>query len=367
MVQYLIILFEIVAIIHMAYQVYFIIGLQKIKPVINQSHPGISIVIASRNEIENLKILIPALFDQKYSRFEVIVAINNSFDESFDYLKSLQQIHPSLKIVNIDRVPDHVNSKKYAITLGIKAAKNKIILLTDADCLPGSQYWIKRMANAFKDDKQFVIGFSSYTSKKGLLNKIIQFETGFSAIQYISAASNGHPYMGVGRNLAYKKKLFLDNNGFNGFLKITGGDDDLFVNRYADKKNTSVVLENDANVVSAPEITFKNYLKQKVRHLSVGKYYTTKSRILLGIYLFTHFSLWIFFIGFLFFLPDPIYFTLTFITAYVPFLIAFEVFKKKSGVKFPLPLTIIIDVVFLFFYIFVVSRVLFTKRIAWTN
>ncbi len=365
--QYIIILFEIIAILHLSYQVYFIIGLLKISPTAHRSDKDVTIVVAARNEFENLKKLVPALFAQKYPRYEVIIAINNSSDASFDYLSSLKDKYPSLKIVNIDHIPEHINSKKYALTLAIKAAQYETILLTDADCVPDSENWIQRMADGFEKGKQIVIGFSPYISESGFLNKLIRFETLFSGIQYISAASNKHAYMGVGRNLAYSKKLFLDHNGFNGFLKVTGGDDDLFVNKWATENNTAVILDKESSVLSIPQRTYAGYFKQKVRHVSVAKYYSKKSKFFLGIYSFTHISLWILFAGMLIFLPSNFLYSLTFITAYLPFLVAFEILKRKSGVNFSMPLTIIIDFVYLFFYIFVGMRILFTKRIEWTR
>src|SRR5690606_12086614 len=105
--------------------------------------------------------------------------------------------------------------KKYAITLGIKAAKYDWILLTDADCRPNTNQWINAISSRFVGDKDFVLAYSAYEQRAGFLNLFIRFETLFTAIQYIAYALAGNPYMGVGRNLAYRKAVFLENKGFN--------------------------------------------------------------------------------------------------------------------------------------------------------
>jgi hypothetical protein len=82
---------------------------------------------------------------------------------------------------------------------------------------------------------EIVIGYGAYNKRPGLLNKIIRFETFHSALQYLSFALAGTPYMGVGRNLSYKKDVFLRNKGFSSINHIPGGDDDLFINKVANK------------------------------------------------------------------------------------------------------------------------------------
>jgi glycosyltransferase involved in cell wall biosynthesis len=165
-----------------------------------------------------------------------------------------------LKMVNIDSTPAHVNGKKYAITLGIKAAKHDWILLTDADCRPNNEQWIRVVSERCSEDKNFVLGYSAYEKRPGFLNLFIRFETLLTAIQYIGFALAGNPYMGVGRNLAYRKSVFLENKGFNNFLSVTGGDDDLFVNQHATAKNTAVVLGRRCTCEFVPKNNVKRIL-----------------------------------------------------------------------------------------------------------
>ena len=203
---------------------------------------GISIVIAANNELENLKHNLPKVLSQEYSTYEVIVVDDRSSDESYEFLLELAKQHKNLKVLTVTDLPDHLNGKKYAITLGIKTAKFDQILLTDADCYPESKNWIGTFANAWGEKISFVVGFSQYKQRPGLLNYFIRFETLVTGIQYLASAALNKPYMGVGRNLSYSKTMFLSKKGFHGYQNLVGGDDDLFVNKHAIGANTQLVI-----------------------------------------------------------------------------------------------------------------------------
>lgn len=355
--------------VHIVYYTFYYTGLRRIKSSLKPDSlmEGVSVVIAARNEEENLRVLIPKILKQEYPLFEVIIVLNNTDDNSLDYIHNVKKNCQNLKIVHIDRVPDHINSKKYALTLGIKAAEFDRILLTDADCFPTSMLWITKMMEGYDHSKEIVLGFSPYKKEKGLLNLLIRFETIFTGIQYMGAASNGLPYMGVGRNLSYNKNFFLERNGFNGFQKITGGDDDLFVNKNGTKTNTSLILDLNARMVSIPAKSFRTYFNQKTRHLSVGKYYKWKDKLFLGIFIFAHSLFPVTLILSLILRYNPIITTSIFVIGLIPLLFNFKIFNTKSGCQFPLPLVIFLDVVFMFLYILVGTRVFFTKKIEWTT
>ncbi len=254
---------------------------------------GVSIIIAARNEEKNLEKLIPLLFKQEYPNFEVIVVNDRSQDRSRFLLEEMMTLYPKLKTVTIDYTPKHVTPKKYALTLGIKVAKYDIILLTDADCVPVSQNWIKSMSYPIRNqDKSIALGYGGYEEHKGFLNTLIQFETWFTALQYFSFALWKAPYMGVGRNLAYRRSLFMEKKAFKGLWQIMGGDDDLFINRHAHKKNTAVVIHPESMTRSVPKTTFKEYYIQKKRHYQSGKYYRLKDKLKIGIYAMSHLLFW---------------------------------------------------------------------------
>lgn len=275
-------------IISVAFQLYFILFvfakvIRHDSPVISiGKSQGISVIVCAWNELANLKELLPLLNSQEYPTFEVIIVDDRSWDGTFDYLLTECAEFQKVRFIRIEQTPEHLSSKKYALTLGIKSAKYETLLLTDADCRPQSTHWISGMAECLSPDKEIVLGFSPYFQETGFLNNLIRYETFITAIQYFSFAITGVPYMGVGRNLMYKKSLFLQNKGFAKHTNILGGDDDLFMNDVANEKNTAVCLNPDTFMYSFPKITWEAWYRQKRRHLSVGKYYQYRNKVLLG-------------------------------------------------------------------------------------
>lgn len=255
----------------------------------SQQHP-VSVIVCARDEDENLARNIPGILVQDYSTTnEVIVVNDNSLDDSKYILAELQKTFKKLQIVDLTQEAKGIIGKKFPLSIGIKEAKHEIVLLTDADCVPASEHWMYKMQDAFTNGIEVALGYGAYTKMPGLLNKIIRFETFHTALQYFGYALAGKPYMGVGRNLAYRKSLFFRNKGFSSINHVPSGDDDLFINKVANKKNTAVVLDPEAFTLSKPKQTWKDWMRQKNRHYTTGKFYKTSDKFLLGLYTFSFF------------------------------------------------------------------------------
>lgn len=259
--------------------------------------PSVSVVICARNEAANLQQYLPNILTQNYPNFEVIVIDDASQDATWEVLKNFeQQYSQNLKVFRIENKLS--SGKKGALTFGIKQAKNDWLLLTDADCTPLSNQWILGMMQGRTDAKtQIVLGYAPYRAEKSLLNDFIRFETVWTAIQYLSFALVGEPYMGVGRNVLYMRNLFFEAGGFEQHRDLASGDDDLFINQVATPHNTSITLAPKTFMVSAAKNTLKTYIRQKKRHLSAGVRYRLKHQIMLGLVANTHFLVYI--LGFL--------------------------------------------------------------------
>jgi len=265
-----------------------------------ESIESVTVAIAARNEKERLKTLIPELFKQNYKDFEVLIIDDRSTDGTHELLQDMLNIYPRLRTVTVDYTPDHVTSKKYALTLGIKVSSNDIILLTDADCVPVSKDWIRLMSEPVRErGKIYSIGYSGYEQKSGFLNSWIQFETLLTALYYLSFGLWKAPFMGVGRNLCYRKDHFMKVKAFKDIWHLEGGDDDLFVNKYANSRNAEVVIHPNSITLSQPKTNTKSYLVQKKRHLHIGKYYKFKDKRKIGMYTLSHALFWIGGIGLL--------------------------------------------------------------------
>jgi cellulose synthase/poly-beta-1,6-N-acetylglucosamine synthase-like glycosyltransferase len=325
----------------------------------------VSLIVCAHDEEQNLRRLIPELLQQDYPSLEVIIVNDRSNDNTYDYLLEQTAADPRLKMVNVKETPPHVNGKKFALTLGIRAASHEWIVLTDADCEPVSRTWVSKMAEQFSDETQFVLGYSPYQQSEGFLNLFIRFESLVTALQYLSFAMLKNPYMGVGRNLAYRKSLFLDKKGFNNFLHITGGDDDLFVNQYASARNTRVQFAPESVVYSVPKTSWGDFLNQKIRHLSVGKLYKFKHRFLLGMLTLS----WIItlFVGVPLLFITPYYYVVAGVLVLRWLLIVLTInnFAKKSGVGFALWVIPVLDFLYPIYYISTGLVTLFTRKVRW--
>ena len=268
------------------YQFYFYLRYIRIGSKVSQPNhethqlPAVSVVVCAHNEHTNLQDYLALLLNQDYPCYEVIVVDDSSEDGSDLLLERWSRQYGHLYHTFVPQGARVLSNKKLALTIGIKAANHDYILLTDADCCPESKYWIREMMTGFAQEQtEVVLGFSPYFEKKGLLNRLIGYDTLFNGLQYMGMARAGKPYMGVGRNLAYKRETFFSTGGFKGLLSNRAGDDDLFVNRIATRKNTTVVCNRDSLMWSVPKTTWREWFYQKRRHLSVSPQYRTRSKI----------------------------------------------------------------------------------------
>lgn len=252
-------------------------------------HP-LSVVICARDEADNLAKNLPGVLVQDYKTTHEIVLVNdNSIDEGRYVVEEFQKSFKNINHIQLTQEAMMISGKKFPLSMGIKSAKHEILLLTDADCMPASEFWMQKMQDAYDENTEIVLGYGAYQKKGGLLNKLIRFETFHTALQYFSYALAGKPYMGVGRNLSYKKEVFLRNKGFSSINHIPSGDDDLFINQVANKYNTAIVTDPAAHTISEPKKTWGDWMTQKYRHYTTSKYYKPSHKFLLGLYSFSLF------------------------------------------------------------------------------
>jgi glycosyltransferase involved in cell wall biosynthesis len=265
--------------VQMFYYFYFYLRIARKKKILNTEQPTVSVIVCAKNEEENLKQFLPSVLEQDYPNYEVIVVNDCSEDESANVLEEFSKKYHHLRISTIKKDEKFSHGKKLALTIGIKAAEHEHLLFTDADCYPISPSWISGMMSSYNPETELVLGYGGYTKEKGFLNKIIRFDSLFIAMQYMGFAFAGTPYMGVGRNLSYKKNVFFKNKGFARHAILNSGDDDLFVSETAHKNNVGINVEEHTR--SKPKNTFAIWLFQKKRHQSTFALYKTKHKFLL--------------------------------------------------------------------------------------
>lgn len=248
----------------------------------NYEFPPVSVIICAKDEEENLKVNLPVVLEQMYPDFEVIVVNDASYDDTEEVLAEMKLKYPHLRSTYVPENAKFIDSKKFALTLGIKAAKNDVLVFTDADCKPTSKDWLNNIVRHFDPDTDIVIGYSPYTRHKSLLNAFQVFDTLFIGMQYLNYSLAGKTYMGVGRNMAYRKSLYLKSKGFTTHLNLQSGDDDLFINGVATKSNTKIEIQPDSQTVSEPKPNNNLWVRQKERHLSTAPHYKAGTKFLIG-------------------------------------------------------------------------------------
>ncbi len=278
--------------IQLFYYLYFFLRLaiyKKPSKTTNMEHP-ISVVICARDEAANLANNLPGVLVQEYNTTHEVVLVNdNSEDETKYLLEEFKKSFKNLNPVLLSQEAKMINGKKFPLSIGIKSAKNETLLLTDADCVPASEHWMRLMQDGYDDGIEIVLGYGAYKKKPGIINKLIRFETFQTALQYFSYALAGLPYMGVGRNLSYKKEVFIRNKGFSSINQLPSGDDDLFINQVANKYNTAIVIDKDAHTLSEPKTSLHDWMNQKYRHYTTSKYYKLSHATLLAFYAISQF------------------------------------------------------------------------------
>lgn len=253
----------------------------------------VSVIICAKNEAKNLQRFLPHILNQDYPTYEVVLINDSSIDNTLDVMEHFEAQYDNIKIVNVRNIEAFWANKKYALTLGIKAAKYDTLLFTEANSKPISNQWIRQMSSHFYDSKTIVIGYSTYKRIKGsFLNTLIRFDNLLSGLQYLSFAQIGMPYMGVGKNLAYHRDTFYEARGFMNHIDINSGEDKLFVNEIATSKNTSICITKDSFTETLPKTKFKDWILQKRRHLNTVSRYKTKFKIVLSLFYLSQLFFW---------------------------------------------------------------------------
>lgn len=326
----------------------------------------VSVVISAHNESQNLRKLLPRLLEQDYPNFEVLIVDDRSSDYSHTWLEEEQKKNSRVRFLHIEKTPKHFTPKKWALTMGIKHAANNVVVLTDADCLPNSPFWLSEMAAKFeKEGPQINLGFSQYRRLPGFLNTFIRFETLYSGMLYLGAGLARLPYMGVGRNLAYRKTFFLERKGFLAHKEILSGDDDLFVNYNADSRNTVVTISPESLVYSNPKTSWSAWFVQKTRHWSAGKEYKASSKTGLALFMLSSWLFWITFVVLLSLWIEPYLVLGVFLFRTILLYYLLIQGSKKLGDPFLCWYLLLLDLLMVFYQLIIGVVSFFTKQTKW--
>ena len=300
------------------------------------------------------------LRSQQYPTFEIILVDDHSSDETWQILQSFSNAN-----IRVYTNPDHSSGKKAAQELGISKARNEVILVTDADCTGNSDNWISLMVSSLKGN-DISLGYAPLQSSKSLASKFAVFEAWIAGVQYLSYANNGIPYMGVGRNMIFYKKLFINAGGHKANIDLASGDDDLFVNAVSKSAKISVQLQPESFMYSKAPDSWIAFFNQKKRHLTTATRYRFIHQLLLSAFSLSHILLHL---GVLVaIITQPKYlnevivvYTISLIIKYVISIFIMKKWKQNELI----PWFLVMEIMLFLYYIIMSPFAFFNKKSSW--
>ncbi len=240
--------------------------------------PPVSVVLAAQNDGDWLRQNLVYLLEQDYPDFEVVVVDYLSTDETQYILRLLAQNYSRLKVVTLTNNANGYQGLKYPFSIGIKTAQNDILLLAEPECIPmdTTQFnWIRSMVSGYVHDHiDIVLGYCGIAYKPSLFNWLQQYDNLLYSVEYLGSAILRAPFTGNGRNLSYRRSLFLKNDGFIYHYNIPDGADDMFVNQNARPRNTAVVLSPESFTLVQPQPTLRQWHLYRRHRVSTHSFYS---------------------------------------------------------------------------------------------
>lgn len=330
-----------------------------------ETFPPVSVVVTANNQYGDLQKNLQELLAQDYPDFEVVVVNDNSDDGSNELLEDLSRKYTSLKVVELKQSLNWFRGRKFPLSLGIKSAKNDLILLTDAGCTPQSKGWIKAMTGSFTPNSEIVLGYSSYntTSK---INKWLRFAAFYDALLYLSMALKGLPFKGIGKNMGYSRELFYRNKGFSSHYVVSSGDDELFVNRASNRHNVAVEVSEEGLIKQVKKISFSSWLSVEKNRLKIRRFFNIRDRLLIRIFSFSSFAFYGLFVLLILLKAPLIIVALIFSLRFISMMLISAFAQKRLSEKKLLLLSPIFELFLILIDFFIWITLFFNRKKKWS-
>lgn len=330
----------------------------------NAEKPPVSIVITVSNQYLALRDNLPAILEQDYPEYEVVIVNDNSDDDTSELLETFTKKYNHLSVVELTQRLNWFKGRKFPLSLGIKSAKNETLVLTEIRCQPVGKNWLPEIVSAYKPSTEIVLGYSSYRTESGI-NKWLRFTAFYDAMFYLSMALSGMAFKAIGRNLSYKKALFYRHKGFSSHYIIDAGDDELFVNKAATSKNVSVLTSSGSKVYLTRPVKFGEWLKAEKTRLFIRRFFKLKHRLLLQIFNVSNFIFYGLFITCLIMVTPIMPVLMLFLLRLVSQLIIFGTIQKRLAEKKILLFSPLFEFFLILIDFFIWLLIIFSKKKKW--
>jgi poly-beta-1,6-N-acetyl-D-glucosamine synthase len=355
-----------VLVIQLAYHWFFFSRLAFFKPTTAPAEKlPVSVIIVVHNQYQLIRQNLPELLGQDYPDFEVLVVDDTSDDGSDEVLEKLAETFSNLRVVKLTQSLNWFKGRKFPLSLGIKSASHEFLLLTDIRFRPEGKNWISQMVAAYTPDTAIALGYATFntTSK---INKWLRFMAFYDGMLYLSMALSGMPFKGIGPNLSYRKSLFYRHKGFSSHYVINAGDDELFVNKAATRKNTEIRISADSQVKCTKPMTFIQWLENEKTRLAIRRFFKPGHRMMISLFSATTLFFYALFAAMLVIHVQLPVIIGIFLIRLLSQLVIFGLIQKKLSEKKLLWVTPIFDLALSLIDLAIWLRMLFTKKSKWS-
>ncbi|GFI33840.1 putative teichuronic acid biosynthesis glycosyltransferase TuaG [Bacteroidaceae bacterium] len=226
----------------------------------NGVSPRVSVVVTSSNQAEALRRNLPAMLEQNFDCYEVIVVDEASTDGTSEVLKQLSAVYSHLRHTFVPASARYLSRSKLAVTLGVRAARAPWVVITKADCRPSGNSWLTCLSAFFEDDCDFVLGYASYAddgtpvARRAIYERLRrQMIAGRMALGHFFVSAVTHPcgkaVWADSANMAFRKSIFMQGQGYSGSLTVPFGEDVHLVDALALGGRTEIVFHPESSVL----------------------------------------------------------------------------------------------------------------------
>ena len=253
-------IFMTVTILEISYFCFAVYSIRSMPLQLKKSNTAISLLLYTKNQAELIKTQLPVFLKQKHKNFEIVLINDASSDDTLEIMKRFQNENSKIKVIDVKNIEAFWGSKKYALTLAIKAASHERLVISSIDHKPNSTGWLQHIAAALKE-KSFIIGLRKYTSKNTLFYRFFNFR---ELVKSCTLSKMGIVYGGTSANVSYTKTLFYSASGFAKHMQLPFGETKLFANEVSKLSNTAICLQHDSGVTQLHKPKFGTWLKEQV-------------------------------------------------------------------------------------------------------
>ncbi|MDD2538971.1 MAG: glycosyltransferase [Bacteroidales bacterium] len=226
--------------------------------------PGISVVLCVKNEYDNLSVLLPALLEQEYGTFEIVVVDKNSQDDTDVLLASLEHFHKNLTIRVLSANTKFGQDNLMALGIGVRAARHPLIVFFRPDCRPASKKWLSSLVKTKSGTGADVI--MGYTSCDKC-NPVIRYDMLEQQLHAMGMSGLKQYYAAGGNNTLFSKEKFIGGHEFDTRTTAYNQSEQAIVSHVLEGSRTRSCIYPAGTVILERHIAFREYHMTRLRSM----------------------------------------------------------------------------------------------------